>query len=220
MQSIGWKLYVRQTAVSPSKKSTRISSCYIFQYVRDEWVEVRRGGKIVRMAPPPDARSARLAAERAGEDPGTAGRKQRPVPGGERKSRVSTMLWPLYRYRRSENGEKYFTVLEPWWWRNSEIWDRHYGPFFTLYRYERFADGSVRERALFNLYEHSRSPAERRVRFTPLVDYWRRGRPAEYKRFRILGGLYGYERRGKDKRVRILWIPIGRRPQGWRQKRP
>ena len=33
-------------------------------------------------------------------------------------------------------------------------------------------------------------------------------------------GLYGYERRGKDKRVRIPWIPIGRRPEGWRRKRP
>ena len=216
MRSFGWKLYERRTTTSPSKKTTTKSSLYIFKHIRDEWVEVKRGGKTVRMAPPADLRSARLAAERAGRNPDIAGRKERPATGGERKSRVSSLLWPLYRYRRSSRGEKYFTVLEPWWWRSSEIWDRHYGPFFTLYRYERFADGSVRERALFNLYEHSRSPLDRRVRFSPLVDYWRRGKPAEYRRFRILGGLYSYERRGKDKRVRILWIPIGRRPKGWR----
>jgi len=128
---------------------------------------------------------------------------------------VSTLLWPLFRYQRSANGEKYFTILEPWFWRNREVWDRHYGPFVTLYRYQRFADGSVRELALFHLFEHSRSPFERRVRLSPVFDYWRRGEAGEFKRFRILGGLFGYERRGRAKRMRFLWIPIGRRPKEW-----
>ena len=39
----------------------------------------------------------------------------------------------------------------------------------------------------------------------------RSGEEKLYKRFRILGGLYGFERLGKRKRIRILWIPFGRR---------
>jgi hypothetical protein len=214
-RSVGWKVFHRKVEWKETRKTTKVSSCIVFQYIKDEWIEEVIGGKVVRRAPPRTDRMAYLKAEREGKPPRSAGRKVRPPEPGTLKSRTNTLLWPLFRYKRSERGEIFFTIFEPWFWRNREIWDRHYAPFFTLYRYERFSDGSVRERALFNLYEHYRSDIERRVRFSPFVDYWRRGVPAQYKRFRILGGLWAYERRGRKKRVRIFWIPIGRKPKGW-----
>jgi hypothetical protein len=213
-RAFGWKVFVHQVKYTPGARQTKVSACLIFQLLRDEWVETEADGRTVRSGLPRAERNERLAAERKGMDEGAIGRGNRPTEGVS-KSRTFCQLWPLFRYRRSATGEKYFTMLEPWPWRQTEIWDRHYGPFYTLYRYERFADGSKRERALFNIYEHSRSATERRVRLSPLTDYWRRGNPAEFKRFRVLGGLFGYERRGTDKRVRLLWIPLGRRPEGW-----
>ncbi|MHC4916208.1 MAG: hypothetical protein ACYTGB_12030 [Planctomycetota bacterium] len=217
-RSFGWKLYHREVVQGNRERTTKISSCLFFQYIRDEWVEkkVSEGLGVSRDPPPLPRHMARLAAERAGLDPDVGERKFREMPEGVLKSRVNTLLWPLFRYKRNEKGERFITVLEPWFWRDTEVWDRHYGPFVTLYRYRRTADGAVLEQGLFNLYEHYRSPTERRVRFSPVFDYWRRGVPAEYKRFRIVGGLFGYERRGRAKRVRILWIPIGRRPAGWK----
>ena len=217
-RTILWKLWHWNTASGRKKRTTRISSLFIFQHLRDEWIEIEEDGKIIRVAPPLALRNAALAAARTGRNPDAAGRKERPVPEGQIKSRVHTLLWPLFRYRREAGGEKFFTLLEPWWWRNSEIWDRHYGPFVTLYRYQRFADGTKEERALFNLYAHRRSPSQRRVRLFPVFDYRREGEEvADYKRFRILGGIFGYERRGQGKRVRFLWIPIGRRPKEWQE---
>jgi len=215
-RSFGWKIFRREVTRGNRERTTRISSCIIFQRIKDEWIEVKGEGlRSERRPPPRNPRMAFLNAEREGKDLRSAGRKIRPPEPGTLKSRSNTLLWPIFRHRRSEKGEVFFTVLEPWFWRNREVWDRHYAPFFTLYRYERFADGSKREKALFNLYEHYRSDIERRVRLSPLADYWRRGVPAQYKRFRILGGLFGYERRGTSKRVRILWIPIGRKPENW-----
>jgi hypothetical protein len=214
-RAVGWKVLVFEKTWGETELTTKVSSCLIFQSIRREWLEREVDGRTVREAPPREGPSLRLAAERAGVDPESAGRRERPDDERTARSSVNTLLWPLFRYRRSENDEVFFTVLEPWWWRDREVWDRHYGPFFTLYRYERLADGTKVEHALFNLYDHSRSDRERRVRLSPLFDYWRRGEPAEYRRFRILGGLFGYERRGEDKRVRLLWIPIGRRPEGW-----
>jgi hypothetical protein len=219
-RSFGAKLFVRKIEWRGSRKTTRTSSCLFFQRIKDEWIETQVGGKIERSAPPRDRRMAYLNAERKGRDLRSAGRKPRPPEPGTLKSRSNTLFWPIFRHKRSAKGEVFFTILEPWFARDREIWERHYAPFFTLYRYERFADGSKRERALFNLYEHYRSGTERRVRVSPLADYWRRGVPAQYKRFRILGGLWGYERRGSKKRIRILWIPIGRKPENWDRNKP
>jgi len=207
---------VRETTDDVTERFTRVRSAYIFQYVRREWVERQVGNSTVRQPPPRPLAQQELGAERrSGHDPELAGRKERPVEPEEVRSRVDTLLWPLFRYRRSETGERYFTTLELWWWRNSEIFDRHYGPFLTLYRYQDLPDGTTRQLAAFNLFEHRHSPRERSVRLTPLFDYRRRGEPAEARRFRLLYGLFGYERRATARRVKLLWIPIGRKPKDW-----
>jgi hypothetical protein len=216
--SFGWKVFHRKVTRNEYRKTTKTSFCLIFQKITNQWIEepATKDRPAQSRSPEPDARSKLLAAERSGDKKTVSERKKRPENPGQVRSSVNTLLWPLLRYKRDGDGRKFFTILEPWFFRPREIWERHYAPFFTLYRYESKPGEFKRERALFNLYEHYRSPIERRVRFSPIVDYWRRGKTAEYKRFRILGGLFGYERQGKAKRVRFLWIPIGRRPKGWK----
>ena len=228
-----WPLYVSETVDQAPRRVTTVTSALIFRHVREEWTERTVDGRPVRVLPPLPPERARLATLRspaASSEP--AGRRKRPALPEEARSQVSTLLWPLFRYSRSERNERFFTTFDPWPFRNREPFDRIYGPFVTLYRYESFADGTVRDRALFTLYEHVRGPDKRKVRLAPLFDYSRRGLPKSpaaalgpekageavkdsAKRFRVLGGLFGYERRGRAKRVRLLWIPLGRKPAGW-----
>ena len=44
-----------------------------------------------------------------------------------------------------------------------------------------------------------------------------RRRTNAHKRFRLLGGLIGYERIGDRKEFRFLWAPFGRIPRGVRE---
>jgi hypothetical protein len=228
-----WPLYVSETVDKSPFRVTTVTSALIFRYVREEWLEHQVDGRPVRDLPPLPPERARLAAVRSpGSHPEPVGRGERPVLPEELRSTTSTLLWPLFRYGRNQHGERFFTTLDPWPFRSRTPFDRLYGPFVTLYRYESFADGTVRDQALFTLYEHVRGPAERRVRLIPFFDYSRRGLAGDAaaalppekareavkdsaKRFRVFGGLFGYERRGKAKRVRLLWMPIGRKPAGW-----
>ncbi|HOX08863.1 MAG TPA: hypothetical protein PK280_20885 [Planctomycetota bacterium] len=228
-----WPLYVSGTADEGVKRVSTVTSAFVFRHVREEWLERTVDGRPVRSLPPlPEERQRLAALRQPGAYPEPAGRGVRPALPEETRSEVSTLLWPLFRYSRNEHGERFFTTLEPWWFRNRETFDRVYGPFFTIYRYDSFADGTARHRALFNLYEHVRGPEARRVRFSPVFDYSRVGRsgrdilrlpPGKFdapvrrdaKRFQVFGGLFGYERRGRAKRVRLLWMPVGRKPAGW-----
>ncbi len=228
-----WPFYIRETGDEPPMRVTTVTSAFVFRYVRREWVEKTLDGRRVRVLPPLPPERRRLAAIREpGAYPEPPGRAERPIDPGDMRSDVNALFWPLFRYDRGPSGERFFTTLEPWWFRNRLAFDRVYGPFFTLYRHECFADGTLRDHALFNLFKHVRTPEGRNVRFFPLFDYSRRGStggpaaappPGETRqtagesarRFRILGGLFGYERRAQARRVRILWIPIGRKPEGW-----
>lgn len=221
-----WPLYASETTDESPERVTVVTSAFIFRHVRREWLVATVDGRQVRQLPPlPEERQKLAAARNPGSQPEPVGRKDRPVPEAAERSATATLLWPVFRYERDEHGQKFFTTLEPWWFRNRKPFDRLYGPFISLYRYESFADGTVRDHAAFNLYEHTRSTAGRSLRLTPIFDYGLR-RPSGAKldekivedggrRFRVLYGLFGYERRGTAKRVRLLWIPIGRRPEGW-----
>ena len=230
-----WPFYVSETVDEGPVRVSTVTSAFIFRYVHQEWVERSLDGKSTRSLPPRPPEREALAAKRRRE-PGTQPllRKERPESAERLRSETHALLWPLFRYERNEHGERFFTTLEPWWFRKREPFDRLYGPFLTIYRYEDLPDGRVRDQALFHLYEHTRSRGERRVRLIPFFDYQRRGLPkdqrlrlpADYprelagessKRFRVLGGLLGYERRGTAKRIRLLWVPIGRKPAGWDQ---
>lgn len=212
-RTVLWPLYVRQTADEGPERSTTVTSAFVFRRSKVEWVEEPAGDRRVRRPPPPTEEMERMAAERAGREPDAIGRKDRPLDPDSYRCQTSNLLWPVFRWRNSETGETYFTVLEPWWWRDTEVWDRHYGPFFTLYRYERFEDGAARHRALFNLFECGSSPVESYWRLTPLFSWEREelssGRSLDW---RFLGGLVGYERRGDEWRLRLFWIPLGRKP--------
>jgi len=153
-------------------------------------------------------------------DPRIAAGKHTPWRTGEPGSEVHTrrwvLLWPLFHYKRDEDKYVRFQFLSLFTHR-SRAAETLYGPFYTLYRYERDETKQKRESFLFGLFRHFRrpegqeAPGMRYVNLAGIISYHRR--TGISREFSILGGLYGYERVGDRRRYRFLWIPFGRIPQ-------
>jgi len=128
---------------------------------------------------------------------------------GEVLSRRWTQLWPLFHYGRNERGEVRFQALSLLPRRAQGRAESLWGPFFTLYRYERDATGLKRESGLFGLIRHHRRSERtgrgmRYVNVLGVASYHRR--TGVGKSFSILGGLIGYERVGPRKALRLFWF--------------
>jgi len=136
----------------------------------------------------------------------------------------------LFHARRGADGSRAFQLLSIWPTPSGEgEMETSWASFLTLYRYER-SGSQKRESALFGLYRHLRDERSRAFSIAPVWSYQKRTYPgfegaknaagrkaASAKRYTIAGGLFEYERIGKWKGVRILWIPFKRIPRSVRE---
>lgn len=222
-----WPLYRFALQRTDTQLRRRWSFAYLFNITTNEWIETRGtapGERLsIRRTPPPRSRR-----ERRLLDPRFEARVQeeweKHLPTREQGTyrRTKTVgFFPLFFWRRGPQGGVVFralTLLPSD--RQGKITDSYF-PFTILYHYQRTTEGIRESRALFGLYRHRVTHVERRLNGMGLFDYDRHGRKdteITYRRWQILKGLFAYERVKNRRRVKILWIPIGRIPKELREQ--
>ncbi len=111
-------------------------------------------------------------------------------------SRRQTALWPLFSATRSYDGvERFqlFSMLEPILPNNTSI-ERNYSPLWAIWRSEKNpVAGVTNQSLLWNLY--------------------RRDASAENQKWSVLFGLFHFESAATEKRLRLFYIPITKKPK-------
>jgi hypothetical protein len=111
------------------------------------------------------------------------------------KNQKRTSLWPLFLWKRDWEGLESFQCLAPLsalMPKNASI-ARTYAPFFALWRSEKNAGtGASSQSVLWNLYRRDITP--------------------EVKKSSLLFGLFQYESGSAGKRVKLFFIPFGKKP--------
>lgn len=201
-----WPLYTRQ--LERREDSTLLARMVAGVYWQwtEKWREYDMGGKVA-VRPPP----RKPGGFWRGEDWIPDGRREPPdetLPDAPFKEYERTFwkLWPLCHSRREADDSAVFQALSVLPWPEDRGAANLLAPLWTLYRYERDADGQVREHALCGIYSHVRDARQRRLNVLGVYQYRRVG--WYYKYVGILDGLVAYERVGYDKGVRLLWIPV------------
>lgn len=115
-------------------------------------------------------------------------------------------LWPLYSYRREGEASR-LRFVELWPFADAPAVERNWAPLWTLYS-RATAAGKADTEILWGLYRHHRDgEAYRYVSLFPLADYRRDARAdAEGRSWNLLKGLVGYERKGSQKSIRLLYF--------------
>lgn len=111
------------------------------------------------------------------------------------KSRGRTDLWPLFTHRRDFDGNTRLQILapiEPILANHTSI-ERNWSPLWSLWRSEHnAATGAASQSFLWNLYRHETTPAS--------------------KKCSLLFGLFQYSSGGDARRLRLFYIPFGKKP--------
>lgn len=213
-----WPLYRFRYDRKETSVRRNWSLAWLFNFTTTEWIETldKTGSRPrVRRTPPPRGRTDRWI-----DDPRKGPKQMRrdeashPTREQGRLRRSKTVsFYPLFFWRRGPQGGVVFRALNLLPTRDTGAFASAYMPFTILYHYQRSADGVKESRALLGLYRHKSTPVERQLNAFGLFDYNRHGNREEgkegisYRRFQILKGLFGYERLGKRRRLKILWIP-------------
>jgi hypothetical protein len=119
--------------------------------------------------------------------------------GWEERSR----LWPLYFYEaQKESLKAHAPELLP---LQSTGWDLLFGPYLYLWSMER--QGEYRQgRALWGLYRWEEIPRAHRWELSFLAS---RQVSPEGSSFKLLAGLFTYEKQGASRRLRLFYLPWG-----------
>ncbi|MDY0000596.1 MAG: hypothetical protein RBU30_04820 [Polyangia bacterium] len=125
----------------------------------------------------------------------------------QRPNRRSSVFFPLY-WDFQRPGGKRSIVGFPLYWDFRRPGYRGTVFFPLFWRFER--GSSVRMVVLNSYIEYDRPKKTWQYMFLPLFDVARR-RPGDI-RFSLLGGLVGYERIGRNRRLKLFWAPIRLKP--------
>jgi hypothetical protein len=115
-------------------------------------------------------------------------------------------FWPLVSYHREESVMR-LRVLALWPGCDAGAVERNYAPLWSLYSRRRSA-GDVEDELLWGLCSYRRN-TEGAMRFSlfPVFEIERDPGDGDRKRWSLLKGLIGWERRELNKRWRLLyWI--------------
>jgi hypothetical protein len=114
-------------------------------------------------------------------------------------------LWPLLSYRR-EGDRRRFRTLALWPLKESGPVERSYAPLWTLFSHTAVGEAADTE-FLWGCYRRCRrGPDYRSFSLFPLVSSLRDEGAADRREWSVLKGLVGYERRGAQKRWRLLYF--------------
>lgn len=131
------------------------------------------------------------------------------IEGGPSGRRIDS--WPLFSYRRDEDGNRSFqliSLLKPLL-SGVEGLERSYSPLWRFFEWRKYNDGRTFVSFLWNMFSMDSGQNTTKVSFQPIIPVFSHTRaPAETKTH-FFGGLLGYERIGPKRKLRFLFIPIG-----------
>lgn len=116
-----------------------------------------------------------------------------------RKERV----WPLWRFRRYEDGSTRFRMLALLWFDDERGFGPQYSPLWTIYDRSQQPDGDCETRALWGLIHHSRSGTQSETRI-PLLFSRVADTEKGTEETRIFGGLIAGVREGEMRKLRLF----------------
>jgi len=139
--------------------------------------------------------------------------------GGARRRERSISLWPLLTVGTDSEGRLDLWLLSHGWRDSAEGYKRNYRAFFDLFQFHSTpAEEGGREREvrlLWRLCHYKGGPQGRYVSFQPLMTYDGRGDAGAggEKSWSFLLGLVKYAWTEEGGRWRLLYVPLGRRPE-------
>lgn len=115
-------------------------------------------------------------------------------------------VWPLYSYRRNGEASK-LRLAELWPFAEAPSIERNWAPFWTLYSRQVYRE-NVDTEALWGLYRNQKRAGHGRYfSIFPLFDYRRDASVDQPVRsWNIFKGLIGFERKGSQKTVKLLYV--------------
>lgn len=114
-------------------------------------------------------------------------------------------LWPLWKFRRTEDGATYFRMLSLLWFDDAIDFERQYSPLWTIYERETTATGASRTYALWRLYRHEEKDGMSRTHI-PLLYSSSEDIEQGGRNMKILGGLFGTSRTETQRTLQMLYF--------------
>jgi len=130
------------------------------------------------------------------------------IEGGTSGRRVS--LWPLFSYTRDRNGNRHFkfiSLLEPLI-SGSERLERSWSPLWQFFVWKKYNDGRTVTSFLWNIFRTEHSEEVTKVSFQPIIPIFSYTKDANVSKTHFLGGLFGYQKIGSKKKIKLFFIPI------------
>lgn len=123
------------------------------------------------------------------------------------KDRSRSSMWPLYAWKRDEEGKRTLSfpaLLEPVVW--NEGVERNWAPLWRLFISTWDDNGNAATSILWNLFWHERRGKDVAWELSPLFSY---SSQKSESGFRVLKGLFGYDKHGDNSSITILWLTFG-----------
>lgn len=112
-------------------------------------------------------------------------------------------LWPLFEYER-RGAARRWRLLDLWPARDVQPVERCWAPFWTLYSGLALGDGRWEDEWLWGLVRRRHTGAGEFHH--SCFPFWRSDGAERQRIWSVLGGLVGYERRGKDRSLRLFYV--------------
>lgn len=112
-------------------------------------------------------------------------------------------VWPLWRFRRFEDGSSRFRMLSLLWFSDERGFERAYSPLWTIYDRVEESDGDRKVRALWGLIRHERRGARGETRI-PLLYSRVSDTETGMEEARLFGGLIASVKEGETRKIRLF----------------
>jgi len=119
--------------------------------------------------------------------------------------RQRTRVWPLWRFRRFEDGSTYLRMLSLLWFDDERGAEQMYSPLWTIYERRVGADGASQTDAFWGLYRGAKSPTGSEARI-PLIFSHSEDAERDSEETEIMGGLVGTSRTADSRRLQLLYF--------------
>ncbi|GAB4354833.1 MAG: hypothetical protein Kow0099_38920 [Candidatus Abyssubacteria bacterium] len=114
-------------------------------------------------------------------------------------------FWPLWKFRRTEDGTTYFRMLSLFWFDDAIGFERQYSPLWTIYERETTVEGDSRTYALWRLYRHEEKGKAFETHI-PLLYTSTADMAQNTRNMKILGGLFGLSRTEAESTLQVLYF--------------
>ncbi|MFQ5786431.1 MAG: hypothetical protein ACE5H1_00465, partial [Thermodesulfobacteriota bacterium] len=130
------------------------------------------------------------------------------IEDGTSGRRIS--LWPLFSYKRDSNGNRTFqfiSLLEPLVFGVDGL-ERNYYPLWRFFEWKKYSDGRTVTSFLWNTFSTDHSEKTTKVSLKPIIPIFSYSRAENESKTHFFGGLFGYQKIGDKKKIKLLFFPI------------